>query len=149
MNNIIKIKYLLLFFALVFPLEAVKYNKFDAFGFDWDIFEGMPRKENDLSAMIGAEDPLHASWYAYKFDRTTKEVKCKIVLPKTQMTSETQEAVYKAIPEEFVRINSTFFAKLHNEVGHLGDLWFQQEITDAEYCLRIQELDKRIADLQG
>ena len=30
MNNIIKIKYLLLLFALVFPLEAVKYNKLDA-----------------------------------------------------------------------------------------------------------------------
>ena len=40
-------------------------------------------------------------------------------------------------------------AKLHNEVGHLGDLWFQHQITDAEYCLRIQELDQRIADLQG
>ena len=94
-----------------------KYDNFDAFGWDWNSYpeEVIKSKgENDLSALIGLESPLQSSWYAYKFDRTTKEVKCKIVLPKTQMTSETQEAVYKAIPEEFVRINSTFFAKLHN-----------------------------------
>ena len=30
MKNIIKIKYLLLLCVLVFPLEAVKYNKLDA-----------------------------------------------------------------------------------------------------------------------
>ena len=39
--------------------------------------------------------------------------------------------------------------KIHNEVATLGDSWFRHEITDEQYCLRIQELDKRIADLQG
>ena len=91
-----------------------KYTHFDAFGWDWDLFEGIERGETNVGSMIGLEDTVHSSWYAYKFDRTTKEVKCKIVLPKEEMTSEIQEAVYKAIPEEFVRINSTFFAKLHN-----------------------------------
>ena len=51
--------------------------------------------------------------------------------------------------QDLDRRKKYLIAKLHNEVGHLGDLWFQQEITDAEYCIRIQELDKRIADLQG
>ena len=39
--------------------------------------------------------------------------------------------------------------RLHNEVAALGDSWFRQEITDQQYNIRIQELDKRIADLQG
>jgi len=34
-------------------------------------------------------------------------------------------------------------------VAALGDSWFRQEITDQQYNIRIQELDKRIADLQG
>ena len=39
--------------------------------------------------------------------------------------------------------------RLHNEVAALGDSWFRQEITDEQYCLRIHQLDQRIADLQG
>ena len=39
--------------------------------------------------------------------------------------------------------------RLHNEVAALGDSWFRQEISDEQYCLRIQQLDQRIADLQG
>ena len=39
--------------------------------------------------------------------------------------------------------------RLHNEVAALGDSWFREEITDQQYNIRIQELDKRIADLQG
>ena len=39
--------------------------------------------------------------------------------------------------------------RLHNEVAALGDSWFRQEITDEQYCLQIQQLDQRIADLQG
>ena len=31
----------------------------------------------------------------------------------------------------------------------LGDSWFRHEITDEQYCLRIKQLDQRIADLQG
>ena len=54
----------------------------------------------------------------------------------------------KCFYRELDRRKKYLIAKLHNEVGHLGDLWFQQEISDAEYCLRIQELDKRIAELK-
>ena len=39
--------------------------------------------------------------------------------------------------------------RLHNEVAALGDSWFRQEITDEQYCVLIQQLDQRIADLQG
>ena len=60
----------------------------------------------------------------------------------------------KCFYRELDRRKKYLIAKLHNEVGHLGDLWFQQEITDAEYCIRNKisaelRLDKRIADLQG
>jgi hypothetical protein len=39
--------------------------------------------------------------------------------------------------------------KLNNEIGHLADLWFAQEITDKEYVVRFENLNKRIRELQG
>ena len=55
----------------------------------------------------------------------------------------------KCFYKELDRRKKYLIGKLHNEVAYLGDSWFRHEITDAEYCLRIQELDQRIADLQG
>ena len=55
----------------------------------------------------------------------------------------------KCFYKELDRRRKYLIAQLHNEVGHLGDMWFQQEITDAEYSLRIKELDKRIGELEG
>ena len=54
----------------------------------------------------------------------------------------------KCFYKELNKRKKYLIAKLHNEVGHLGDLWFQQEITDQQYNIRIKELDQRIADLQ-
>ena len=42
-----------------------------------------------------------------------------------------------------------FITELNNRYAALEWAWFQQEITDEQYCLRIQQLDQRIADLQG
>ena len=55
----------------------------------------------------------------------------------------------KCFYRELDRRKKYLIAKLHNEVAYLGDSWFRQEITDQQYNIRIQELDKRIADLQG
>ena len=55
----------------------------------------------------------------------------------------------KCFYKELDRRKKYLIAKLHNEVACLGDSWFRQEITDQQYNIRIQELDKRIADLQG
>ena len=54
----------------------------------------------------------------------------------------------KCFYKELDRRKKYLITKLHNEVAALGDSWFRQEITDEQYCLRIQQLDKRIADLQ-
>ena len=35
----------------------------------------------------------------------------------------------KCFYRELDRRKKYLIAKLHNEVGHLGDLWFQQQIT--------------------
>ena len=55
----------------------------------------------------------------------------------------------KCLYKELDRRKRYLITKIHNEVAALGNSWFRHEITDEQYCLRIQELDKRIADLQG
>ena len=55
----------------------------------------------------------------------------------------------KCFYKELSERKKYLISRLHNEVAALGDSWFRQEITDEQYCLRIQELDKRIADLKG
>ena len=55
----------------------------------------------------------------------------------------------KCFYRELDRRKKYLITRLQNEVAALGDSWFRHEITDEQYCLRIQELDKRIADLQG
>ena len=55
----------------------------------------------------------------------------------------------KCFYKELDRRKKYLIAKLHNEVACLGDSWFRNEITDEQYCLRIKQLDQRIADLQG
>ena len=55
----------------------------------------------------------------------------------------------KCFYKELDRRKKYLIAKLHNEVACLGDSWFRHEITDEQYCLRIKQLDQRIADLQG
>ena len=55
----------------------------------------------------------------------------------------------KCFYKELDRRKRYLITKIHNEVAALGDSWFRQEITDEQYCLRIKELDKRIANLQG
>ena len=55
----------------------------------------------------------------------------------------------KCFYKELSERKKYLITRLHNEVAALGDSWCRQEITDEQYCLRIQELDKRIADLEG
>ena len=55
----------------------------------------------------------------------------------------------KCFYRELDRRKKYLITRLHYEVAALGDSWFRQEITDEQYCLRIQQLDQRIADLQG
>lgn len=55
----------------------------------------------------------------------------------------------KCLYRELDRRKKYLIVKLKNEIGHLSDLWFDQEITDKEYCVRFQNLKHRIRELQG
>ena len=55
----------------------------------------------------------------------------------------------KCFYKELDRRKKYLITRLQNEVAALGDSWFRHEITDEQYCLRIKQLDQRIADLQG
>ena len=55
----------------------------------------------------------------------------------------------KCFYRELDRRKKYLITRLQNEVAALGDSWFRHEITDEQYCLRIKQLDQRIADLQG
>ncbi len=55
----------------------------------------------------------------------------------------------KCFYRELDRRKKYLIVKLNNEIGHLSDLWFDQEITDKEYCVRFANLKNRIKELQG
>ena len=55
----------------------------------------------------------------------------------------------KCLYKELDRRKRYLITKLNNEIGHLSDLWFAQEITDKEYCVRFANLKNRIRELQG
>ena len=54
----------------------------------------------------------------------------------------------KCLYKEPDRRKKYLIIKLNNEIGHLSDLWFAQEITDKEYCVRFENLKKRIKMLE-
>ena len=54
----------------------------------------------------------------------------------------------KCLYKELDQRKKYLIVKLNNEIGHLSDLWFAQEITDKEYCVRFENLNKRIKMLE-
>jgi len=55
----------------------------------------------------------------------------------------------KCLYTELDRRKKYLITKLNNEMGHLADLWFEQKITDKEYVVRFENLNKRIRELEG
>ena len=55
----------------------------------------------------------------------------------------------KCLYRELDRRKKYLITKLNNEMGHLADLWFAQEITDKEYVVRFENLNKRVRELEG
>ena len=55
----------------------------------------------------------------------------------------------KCLYKELDRRKKYLIVKLNNGIGHLSDLWFAQDITDQEYCVRFENLKNRIKELQG
>tara|TARA_B100000214_G_scaffold173495_1_gene124749 strand:- start:608 stop:790 length:183 start_codon:yes stop_codon:yes gene_type:complete len=55
----------------------------------------------------------------------------------------------KCLYKELDRRKRYLIVKLNNEIGHLSDLWFDEKISDKEYCVRFENLKNRIKELQG
>ena len=55
----------------------------------------------------------------------------------------------KCLYKELDRRKRYLIVKLNNEIGHLSDLWFDEKISDTEYCVRFENLKNRIKELQG
>ena len=50
----------------------------------------------------------------------------------------------KCLYKELDRRKRYLITKLNNEIGQLSDLWFAKDITDQEYCVRFEDLKRRI-----
>ena len=54
-------------------------------------------------------------WYALKFDKITEDVKCKIVLPLSEISEEIRNEIFEIIPLTYLARDQIFFARIHNE----------------------------------
>ena len=55
----------------------------------------------------------------------------------------------KCLYKELDRRKRYLITKLNNEIGHPSDLWFDEKISDKEYCVRFENLKHQIRELQG
>lgn len=124
------------------PTTAIKtrfgldYDNYDAFGNIWEVWEELVSKTpglniNDtgrgIQSIAGIEGAIQ-SWYAFKMDRVDKSVKCKIVIPKSEIHDDIETDINAALPEYMTVPTSTFFAKLHNadkSVSKEIDMYFR------------------------
>ena len=95
------------------------YSNLDAWGMDWDALPadyelGDEQGLSPYRNMMGKKPGEINSWFAFKFDRTTKEVKCKIVLPREEIAESIRDEIKAVLPDEFVSQHSTFYARIHN-----------------------------------
>ncbi len=59
------------------------------------------------------------------------------------------DSVMKCLYRELDRRKKYLITKINNEIGHLSDLWFDEKISDKEYCVRFENLKKRLVELEG
>ena len=64
----------------------------------------------------------YCNWYGLKFDKTTKEVMAKIVLPNDEFVSKYGEPSI-SLPAWLKKENGRFFAKLHKKDGSVDDYY--------------------------
>jgi len=55
----------------------------------------------------------------------------------------------KCLYRELDRRKKYLIAKLQNEIATLEWQWFQREISDKEYCVAFDDIQRRIRELQG
>ena len=55
----------------------------------------------------------------------------------------------KCFYRELDRRKKYLITKLNNEIATLELKWFQKEISDKEYCVQFEDIQRRIRELQG
>lgn len=55
----------------------------------------------------------------------------------------------KCFYRELDRRKKYLITKLQNEIATLEWQWFQREISDKEYCVQFDDIQRRIRELQG
>jgi hypothetical protein len=55
----------------------------------------------------------------------------------------------KCLYRELDRRKKYLITKLQNEIATLEWQWFQKEISDKEYCVQFDDIQRRIRELQG
>ena len=55
----------------------------------------------------------------------------------------------KCFYRELDRRKKYLIAKLQNEIATLEWQWFQKEITTKEYCVQLDDIKRRIKELEG
>ena len=55
----------------------------------------------------------------------------------------------KCLYRELDRRKKYLFTKLQNEIATLEWQWFQREISDKEYCVQFDDIQRRIREMQG
>ena len=58
-------------------------------------------------------------------------------------------SIMKCLYRELDRRKKYLIAKLNNEIATLEWQWSQKEITDKEYCVKFDDIQRRIRELQG
>ena len=78
-----------------------------------------------------------------KFEKTEKKT------TKFQAKKKMGGSIMKCLYRELDRRKKYLIAKLQNEIATLEWQWFQREISDKEYCVQFDDIQRRIRELQG
>ena len=58
-------------------------------------------------------------------------------------------SIMKCLYRELDRRKKYLIAKLNNEIATLEWQWFQQEISDKDYVVQFDDIQRRISELEG
>ena len=90
---------------------------------DWISWYNMEEPSTAIKTTYSLSYSNYCSWYALKFDKTTKEVMSKIVLPNDVFVAEYGEPNLGSIslPAWFKGDNGRYFARIHKKDGTYDD----------------------------
>ena len=90
---------------------------------DWISWYNMEEPSTAIKTAYSLSYSNYCSWYALKFDKTTKEVMSKIVLPNDVFVAEYGEPNLGSIslPAWFKGDNGRYFARIHKKDGTYDD----------------------------